>query len=715
MTLKNLSFRLIIRIFTITILLLILSNCDIINLIIESGDEDDDTTINSTTIDTDGGVINADGLTFTIPAGAFSQAVNIDIYLSSVTDDSIDNIATKVYKIDGIPDEYSKPIDVSIKHNGNISEQSYLIVQEESYIPSLNSINANNIFFDATVIGDSIKSQIPAMTASLAKVASIDDIRDDSVWKIYAVDKKKNHTTSGNHFNIIYTSSVYASHNDEETDVIALGQYLEDAYTKISGLGFSYARRTKWPIDVYIADLADNIDGYHCPSRWGLNSSFLEINRKHLSKQTPMKTTSIHEFFHFVQYLYDDRFFITRATFTAPHHWFNEACAVWSEELVTNSQYISEAKGPDTVKFPFNGLQAGSEVNASDHGYGMSAFVKYIVKKYSQNVLVNIYDKLYAGKHVVDAINQNTNDMLFIDYNLFLQQYAHGQLYPDVGLPVFAEVDNLDGTFEIKSDTDKLKTFSEKYRELSGKIYLVKLDNPNFKDDTSLEISIDQELCHITVFKYPEPPNPFNVLAEGGKSCTVSDLKGLKAQNKNLIVIVTNGNLIKIPEYTKSSKDINVKMEIGNDYNGSLRFKLDNVVTDKSSSRAIEEALSFGGYNGSYYYENLGRTYSGTVGITFIDNSESINFHLNGQYTYQSLFGFGEVTFKYTVDYNGIPYTGLEGVNHVYSVTGSAVQNGYFTWSETNWGGTNDESIDNLISYNCGADAYIRVEVNKRE
>ncbi len=715
MTTKILIYRFIKLFVLIFTFLIILSNCDIIDEIFGPGKDDDitnDTIINSTTVGTDGGIINADDLTLTIPAGAFSQAVDINIYLSSATDSSIDDIATKVYKIEGFPDQYSKPIDVRIKHNGTINEQTYLIVQEESYIPSLDRISACNIYFKAVVVGDSIKSQIPARTADLAKVASADDIYDGGMWLIYASDNNKDHTTSGNHFNIIYNAW------DNETNIIALGQYLEDAYTKIQGLGFSYARRgSAWPISVHIENLAKADYGLFTASYWFTTSDYIRFNRNHLSKQTAMKTTAIHEFFHLIQYLYDNRFPFNRAGFQSPNHWFNEACAVWSEELVTNSQYMSDTKGSYTLKYPFNGLQAGSEIDASDHGYAMSAFVKYIVKKYGQNVLVKIYDKLFAGIHVVNAIDLNTNENLFIYYNDFLQQYAHGQLYPDVGLPdlLDPEVNNLDGTFEIISDTDILKTFSANYRELSGKIYLVKLDNPNFKDGTSLEISIDQELCDITVFQHPEPQNPFNVIAEGDHSCIVSDLKGLRANNKKLIVIVTNGNLNRIPKYTKSSKDINVKMEVKEDLNGSLRFKLDDVVTDNSSSRAIEEALSFGGNNGSYNYESWGRTYSGTVGITFIDNPESINFHLNGQYTYQSPWGFGEVTFKYTVDYNGIPYTGLEGVNYVYSVTGSAVQNGQFTWSETNWGGTNDEAIDNLISYNCGAGAYIRVEVNKRE
>ncbi|MBU1698866.1 MAG: hypothetical protein KJ970_13695 [Candidatus Eisenbacteria bacterium] len=652
MMIKAITHRFIKPFVLISTFILLFSSCGLVDEVDDTNNEtDNDTIINSTTVGTDGGIINADELTLTIPAGAFSQTVEIIIYSSSDADVSMDDIATKVYSIEGLPDQYSTPIDVRIRHNGITNEQAYLILQEETYIPSLDSIFANNIYFEAVVAGDSLISQIPAITTDLSKGTSLDAIYNTSRTKIYAIHDRINHTTSGNHFNIVYSPN-----RDDATNITTLGQYLEDAYTKLQGIGFSCARRTTWPVQVHIEIL--DAYGYHVPSRWGLNSSTLQFNSTYLSDQTAMKTTAIHEYFHLIHYLYDNRNFLSRATFAPPHHWFNEACAVWSEELVTNPQYMSETRSSFNAESPFTGLQAGSEADAEQHGYGMSAFIKYIANVYGQNVLVNIYDKLFAGKHVVDAINQCINEMLFIDYNLFLQQYAHGQLYPDVGLPVikmFAE-----GAFEIASDADTLKTFSANSRELSGNIYSVKLDNPNFKDDTSLEISIDQELCHITVFQYPEPNSPFNVVAEGSRSCVVSDLKDLKAQNKHLLVMVVNGNLVKIPEYSPSTIDITVRMEVkeesleileyaqvgfayklemglehicGNSQPTSPNYHWENhTVTDYPNP--IKLVKNGNTYSGSWEYMDdptnpLLRTHSGSITFTLRDNENIIT--QNGQ------------------------------------------------------------------------------------
>lgn len=714
MTTKALTYRSVKIFILISTFLLILTSCDIVDAIadVSKGEDDDitDALINSTTVGTDGGIINADELTLTIPAGAFSQAVDINIYASSVTDGSIDDIATKVYKIEGLPDQYFKPIDVRIKHNGTINEQTYLILQEETYIPSLDSISASNIYFDAVVVGDSIKSQlpaIPAMTADLAKVASVVDTWNKE-QKLMALSNRKTHTTSNNHFIINYNSSL-----DNEPNIIDLGKYLEGAYSKLQNIGFDYTDRTNWPINVIIETfVGDDIgaNGLHCTTLVGTNYYYLKFNRLSLNDERAIKTASIHEFFHIVQYFYDNRNFASKAKSKPAHHWFNEACSVYSEELVMGPDYVSDIRTAHGMQ-PFYGLQAGSVGNAQNHGYGMSAYVHYLVKQYGQSILVDIYKSIEAGKHVVNAIDLSLNGNLFLDYNEFLKQYAQGAVYSDFGSTNLISI--ADGTFDINSNTDILKTFTANYKEFSGKFYIVQLGNPNFKDDTSLEISIDQDLCDITVFQFPTVGTD-NVLAQGLKSCVVSDLKGLKQQNKRLLVMVTNSYCIKIPTYSPTNMDINVKMEINKDSNGNLRFLINGCVvdrteagvTDRMNNVYIDEVLSFGGSNGSYYYQSLGRTYSGTVNITFIDNPKSINFHLDGGYTYESIWGFGKVEFKYSVDYTGIPYTGLEGAYQVYSVTDRAVQSGHFTWSETN-----SQWKDELISVDCGDGAYITVHI----
>lgn len=159
--------------------------------------------------------------------------------------------------------------------------------------------------------------------------------------------------------------------------------------------------------------------------------------------------------------------------------------------------------------------------------------------------------------------------------------------------------------------------------------------------------------------------------------------------------------------------------------NGKIEFYIDDaefIRSDGSSFTGdLKETLYlndaqgvFGNnyFNGTYSYESLGRTFSGNIRITFIDNPESINIHLDNTMFFQSNFGFGKVTFDYTVDYNGIPYEGLDANsnNFIYTETGTSVSKINLTWKETN-----SQYVQNLGSYSCGNDAYINVSLNRRK
>ena len=403
---------------------------------------------------------------------------------------------------------------------------------------------------------------------------------------------------------------------------------------------------------------------------------------------------------------------------------------MWSEELVTNSGYISDVRTSNTLIKPFTGLQAGSVGDATYHGYGMSAFVKYIVKKYGNNVLVNIYNKIFAGRHVVDAINNSINHNIFMDYNPFLQQYAQGQLYSDIGHDILAN--NRDDTFKIASETDTLKTFTANYKDLSAKLYLVTLDYQNFKDDASLEISIDQDLCDITVFQYPKTGGTVSVLAKGQKNCIVSDLKGLQ-QDKRLIVMVTNSNYIS-NNYTPSNKDIIVTMKVKN--TKIARVEVD-VFIDNANYNTSDGVVTGGEFNGDFTsiagtsslengaystkFDNppvLGQTIRGNMKVTFwlnISGLSRVNFEVNQTKTWDNFTGNHKQWFQInitSVPYNKSytdDYTGLK-VDEYYE-SGSSVNRIVANFKET-WTVGNVVKIDELTTFNCGNRAFIKVKVH---
>ncbi|NOX17720.1 MAG: hypothetical protein GXO87_05495 [Chlorobi bacterium] len=546
---KNLLFTAL-----IAFLLILISSCDILKP--EDIQDDNPPDANTVSVGVDGGEINVDDFSIVIPPGAFQQTANLKVYQSNVAIPGED-VVTSVYSIEGLPDNYSLPIDVSIKLSNAVSGETYLALQGEAFVPSLNEVDPSYSYFKAAVSGDTIKGQIPAMSGNKTNSSSAklsDNAKSPAgifSLHIFGCSNKRTYTTDNNHFKITYDVS-----KDNPTDITNLGTYLETAYSKIKSIGFDLGKRTNWPVSVSIAVLG-NAHGLFTPSRWSKNDGYLRFDRSGLSDQELMKTSAIHEFFHLVQYLYDSRGAFRQGSFAPDHYWFNEACSVWSEKLVASADYVSSNWLANQLR-PFNGLQAGASDNPEKHGYGMASFIEYLTNDYGKSVLVDIYEKILAQRHVIDAINNSVNYNLYLDCGRFFKRYSQGLVFPDFGPGNLSQI--VEDEFDITSAGDTLKTFTANYKDLSAKVYLVKLQNPDFQTDDSLEISIDQNLCNITVFKYPSPGN-VSVIAEGEKSCVIPDIKGLRDQHKQLYVMVTNSNFIS-NNYQPSNLDIKLTMRV---------------------------------------------------------------------------------------------------------------------------------------------------------
>ncbi|MCW2766578.1 MAG: hypothetical protein JWO11_2537 [Nocardioides sp.] len=105
-----------------------------------------------------------------------------------------------------------------------------------------------------------------------------------------------------------------------------------------------------------------------------------------------LRVTGAHEFFHAVQFAYDD----------AEDHWFMEATATWMEERFAddvndNRQYLpyGQVKNPGAALDIFN--QSGF------NQYGNWPFFEYLSQKYGNGIVKAIWNKAYAGTGAPDA------------------------------------------------------------------------------------------------------------------------------------------------------------------------------------------------------------------------------------------------------------------------------------------------------------------------
>ncbi|MFH1155253.1 MAG: DUF5719 family protein, partial [Pseudomonadota bacterium] len=519
--------------------------------------------LTSETIGPQGGALAAGGFSLTIPTGVFTTPVELKLYKISGDDNNPfgEGRVTDTFRVTGLPDDFPGSLSPVLNYTGPLTDESFIVVGEEVLISSQSSPSMAYHLFPATQQGG-LLTHAAGMTVSgsqLSKGNFASTLSDTTAsgsfldffaitgWATagpdYGVSEIRSNKSSQGHFLIRYPSYFVS-----RSDLDPLFQYLEEAYAVYETMGFSYGGRTSWPVEVTVLNLASDTYGLFCKSIWGNNSATLQFNQNKLGNLSELRQSTGHEFFHFVQYLYDSRNNYSRGHDTAYSislHWLDEAAAVWAEEKFTSTpNYVSAIRDGHKMA-PFDGMEAGAAGNilqAGYHGYGMSAFIKYLVSEYGESIITDIYLKILDQQHPVEAINQNLGvaDNLFMRWEHFLRNYVTGTIYA-VTRPEFAG--SASGIFRIQTEADTIKTFTENYPDLSAKLFIIRLDDPDISPAKAVSFSIDQDLCDITLFKYRNSENLIQYISHSTtKTLTQKNLRSLTDDGYYLVVMVTNSN-----------------------------------------------------------------------------------------------------------------------------------------------------------------------------
>lgn len=239
-------------------------------------------------------------------------------------------------------------------------------------------------------------------------------------------------------FSISYPNTIPRS---QITNVM---QGLDMAYEQLKTThGFSYDRRTRWPIHVSIRDLGEDEDGAQVSTVWGLNYMTIEINSQILADLDRSRATAAHEFFHVVQGLYDPRNRLARVLPGAYlHYWLDEAMSTWVESLVVSSpgSWIPSTYERN-MHAPLQGIVTGfdgAEKVVEAYGYGMAPLIKYLVNRVDGALVpVRIYERIYARRDPVQALAEGVaatdpGTPFFTWYTRFFEELILQNIY-DLG------------------------------------------------------------------------------------------------------------------------------------------------------------------------------------------------------------------------------------------------------------------------------------------
>lgn len=496
----------------------------------------------SENIGSEGGSIEIEDFVLTIPSGAFNN--NTEIVLSSAVDNKTfgEILVSRLFKIDGIPSGYNKPLRVKIKYEEALNEESYIALGEEVFVSSLDSIiNAFNLInaedssgwlLAELPIPDNERKSTEFYAKSLNEESSTNFILG-SISYIRGV------YSSGEHFYIRYPMLTV-----DRSDAIALGEYLEHAYETFHNYGFDYTKRSNWPVDVFVKPFLDDVYGFYTSSQFGDDYGFLEFNQNEMKNSDMLKTTAGHEFFHLVQYLYDFRSSWDKAGYPSDHHWFNEASAVWSEKLFTEDpgNYLSTTVA-NLQMAPFNGFHAGSVGNPIKHGYGMLGVINYLTDLYGEGFVLKVFQSLNSGMHVMDAISLHTEDPVYWLDNFF-KQYVLGNLNV-YGVDESFFLTNRHREFIINNKSNFNELITEIYPDLSAKLYTIVFKDNSIDDNWKISLDIEgvhKDFAEITVFRWVRGADSrIEFVAHATDQITIGKIKSDYLDNMNrMLVLVTN-------------------------------------------------------------------------------------------------------------------------------------------------------------------------------
>ena len=494
--------------------------------------------LSSTRIGSEGGVLAADGFKLTIPSGMFSEETELTLYeVEGETHGFSESLGSKVYRVEGLPDSLpSLPWpDMNVTGEGN----GYIVAAFKAFVPS----TSEEGWGYAVKNSGTVKRASAALISDDKGVGSPRATEEKSENSLNLLDYfylKNQAVHKTDHFSIYY--SRYGAGAD---DVESLGDDLEEAYDTYSSMGFDYSRRTEWPVEVFVKKLDRGTYGLFTKTTTSAsllrtpNYSAILFNKDYLDRHSALRVTAGHEFFHFVQNLYDPRYGeYFKSTFGVELHWLNEACAVWSEEMFSdNPDYVSEVFKTAKV-----GLFEGVNNTANDmevagmHGYGMAPFIKYLVGKYGKSIVLDIYLEILNGKSPVDAINKTTDYHLVLDYELALRQWMTGGIYHQKKQEI---LDQTDSVVQL-TKKENSKRFRQGYFDLSAQTFRIRSLDSTVGENTVLNLSVDQRLVDITVFTVTDKIEFLDHSAS--KTLTVPNVKKYAENGTELIVMVTNSN-----------------------------------------------------------------------------------------------------------------------------------------------------------------------------
>jgi hypothetical protein len=205
----------------------------------------------------------------------------------------------------------------------------------------------------------------------------------------------------GGHFKLYYPGAA------NKAGAQAMLTDLESVYQSFLDAGYSYGKRTSWPMEVDVVNIArGDLGGYLESGFWNAATGrtpehgWIEINKKLFVggyQRDQLKPVLGHEWFHFVQSNYE-----SGATNCA---WFDDATATYYEGRIKGGT-------PDIVNEYYMNIFDGviPKQDTAQEGYARAPLISFLVDKYGGGFMLKTLQGYAKGMPAKDALTAATED-----------------------------------------------------------------------------------------------------------------------------------------------------------------------------------------------------------------------------------------------------------------------------------------------------------------
>jgi hypothetical protein len=496
-----------------------------------------------------------------VPPGAFAGDALLELYASSTVRPYGDDMATRTFRLQGLPADFGLPLPISLKPTRSLTNESHLLTTAEYYAPEVADTVSVYVFLTTADSVGHLHGEIAPPDAAHSSLGSrsgppypsAKNGRDDPLF-FGITDWITYEQQSPFAYSIRYPAAMVYALDEVTSFFVAAHSTLSDL-----GLGYVFDDPEIGTLQAHFQPSAEFIlPGYACYGLYRKMSSStvnllyldagLLVGQDHLASVERQIRREIHRWLQATLELGD----------ATQNMWLHEAFSCWSETMLPEEQLLQPTGFAGNEMAPFLGAQAGSRAigNPVRHGRGMSAVMKHLIDDYNENLVLQCYEDIVNGQPeyqwntVISRIGPPTTNW----WPAFFRKYVAGNIY-GVAADVFLNnaLDELDAT------SNGVTTFTASYTDLSAKSYLVNLHESAVDSNTYVRFQIDSPdipLDYLTVLVFGSKPGRLDYLSEG-EFVTFVDVEDLLDQGyTGLFAVVVNSGY-EAPEFSGSG-DVNM-------------------------------------------------------------------------------------------------------------------------------------------------------------